>query len=57
MGKYNVVDSESASGGVEYPNRDGFGWTKGMYLWFKIIRSNGLYKNGNSDIQPFPFPL
>jgi alpha,alpha-trehalase len=35
MEKYNVVDTDSSAGGVEYPNQDGFGWTKGMYLWFK----------------------
>lgn len=35
MEKYNVVDMESAAGGGEYPNQDGFGWTNGIYLWFK----------------------
>ncbi len=35
MEKYNVVDPESPAGGGEYPNQDGFGWTNGIYLWFK----------------------
>lgn len=35
MEKYNVVDPDSAAGGGEYPNQDGFGWTNGIYLWFQ----------------------
>ncbi|MBS9525792.1 alpha,alpha-trehalase TreF [Litoribacter alkaliphilus] len=35
MEKYNVVDPEESAGGGEYPNQDGFGWTNGIYLWFK----------------------
>ena len=35
MEKYNVVDLDSPAGGGEYPNQDGFGWTNGIYLWFK----------------------
>jgi len=35
MEKYNVVDPDSPAGGGEYPNQDGFGWTNGIYLWFK----------------------
>ena len=31
--KYNVSDDrETAGGGGEYPNQDGFGWTNGVYL-------------------------
>jgi len=29
--KYNVVDLFVESGGGEYPNQDGFGWTNGVY--------------------------
>lgn len=35
MEKYNVVDLDLPAGGGEYPNQDGFGWTNGIYLWFK----------------------
>ena len=30
--KYNVVESALTTGGGEYPNQDGFGWTNGVYL-------------------------
>ena len=29
MEKYNVMDTNVAAGGGEYPNQDGFGWTNG----------------------------
>ena len=32
--KYNV-SSEETTGGGEYPNQDGFGWTNGVYLAMK----------------------
>ena len=32
MEKYNVVDETLTTGGGEYPNQDGFGWTNGVYL-------------------------
>ncbi|MFY7889844.1 MAG: alpha,alpha-trehalase TreF [Spirosomataceae bacterium] len=32
--KYNVIDSDKAGGGGEYPNQDGFGWTNGVLLKF-----------------------
>ena len=32
MEKYNVVDAALTTGGGEYPNQDGFGWTNGVYL-------------------------
>ncbi len=32
MEKYNVMDTDLASGGGEYPVQDGFGWTNGVYL-------------------------
>lgn len=32
MEKYNVVDAALVTGGGEYPNQDGFGWTNGVYL-------------------------
>jgi alpha,alpha-trehalase len=32
--KYNVEDIHLESGGGEYPNQDGFGWTNGVYLKF-----------------------
>ncbi len=32
--KYNVVDLSLETGGGEYPNLDGFGWTNGVYLAF-----------------------
>jgi alpha,alpha-trehalase len=34
MEKYNVVDAALKTGGGEYPNQDGFGWTNGVYLQF-----------------------
>jgi alpha,alpha-trehalase len=33
--KYNVVDMTLETGGGEYPNLDGFGWTNGVYLALK----------------------
>ncbi len=33
--KYNVVDDNLRTGGGEYPNQDGFGWTNGVYLALK----------------------
>jgi alpha,alpha-trehalase len=30
--KYNVIDLTLETGGGEYPNLDGFGWTNGVYL-------------------------
>jgi len=30
--KYNVVDAALTTGGGEYENQDGFGWTNGVYL-------------------------
>ena len=35
--KYNVVDTNLLSGGGEYPVQDGFGWTNGVYLFFKNL--------------------
>lgn len=35
MEKYNVVDTDSESGGGEYPVQDGFGWSNGVYLAMK----------------------
>ncbi|MDB5242814.1 MAG: trehalase, partial [Spirosoma sp.] len=32
MEKYNVVDAALTTGGGEYTNQDGFGWTNGVYL-------------------------
>ena len=32
MEKYNVVDASLTTGGGEYANQDGFGWTNGVYL-------------------------
>jgi len=37
MEKYNALDKETAAGGGEYPNQDGFGWTNGVYLMLKRI--------------------
>lgn len=38
--KYNVVESSNTGGG-EYPNQDGFGWTNGVYCAFEEeIRKN-----------------
>jgi alpha,alpha-trehalase len=33
--KYNIETSNAETGGGEYPNQDGFGWTNGVYLSFK----------------------
>ena len=38
--KYNVVNDELNAGGGEYANQDGFGWTNGVYLKLKILKSN-----------------
>lgn len=35
MEKYNVMNTQHAAGGGEYPNQDGFGWTNGVYLALK----------------------
>ena len=32
--KYNVESTSVATGGGEYPNQDGFGWTNGVYSSF-----------------------
>jgi alpha,alpha-trehalase len=32
--KYNVENIQLETGGGEYPNQDGFGWTNGVYLAF-----------------------
>lgn len=34
--KYNVAATESKTGGGEYPNQDGFGWTNGVFLDLKL---------------------
>ncbi|MVM35106.1 alpha,alpha-trehalase TreF [Spirosoma sp. HMF4905] len=36
MEKYNVVDAAITTGGGEYPNQDGFGWTNGVYLAMSV---------------------
>jgi alpha,alpha-trehalase len=38
--KYNVVDMSLETGGGEYPNLDGFGWTNGVYL--ALVKKYGL---------------
>jgi alpha,alpha-trehalase len=40
MEKYNALDIETVAGGGEYPNQDGFGWTNGVYLKLKRIKTN-----------------
>ena len=40
MEKYNVEDMSLQSGGGEYPNQDGFGWTNGVYLIFHQMFKN-----------------
>jgi len=37
MEKYNVEDVSLLSGGGEYENQDGFGWTNGVALGFKKL--------------------
>ena len=40
MEKYNVADTSLESGGGEYDNQEGFGWTNGVYLALKeAVRS------------------
>jgi alpha,alpha-trehalase len=34
--KYNVATTDSETGGGEYPNQDGFGWTNGVFLDLKL---------------------
>lgn len=38
MEKYNVVDAALTTGGGEYPNQDGFGWTNGVYI--RLTKNN-----------------
>jgi alpha,alpha-trehalase len=40
MEKYNVEDTSLETGGGEYPNQDGFGWTNGVYLKFYELFKN-----------------
>lgn len=40
--KYNVVDAGLTTGGGEYPNQDGFGWTNGVYLRLLADKNAGL---------------
>ena len=40
MEKYNVVDAALVTGGGEYPNQDGFGWTNGVYL--RLLAEQGI---------------
>ena len=44
MEKYNVVDAALTTGGGEYPNQDGFGWTNGVYLAMDKDRSDVVTK-------------
>ena len=37
MEKYNVEDLSLISGGGEYPNQDGFGWTNGVAIAFRTM--------------------
>lgn len=41
MEKYDVENPDALGGGGEYPNQDGFGWTNGVYLRFKSLRTGG----------------
>ena len=45
MEKYNVEDLTLLSGGGEYPNQDGFGWTNGVAVGFKKILDEMETKN------------
>lgn len=46
MEKYNVVDAALTTGGGEYENQDGFGWTNGVYLCLLANKTNeGTNKN------------
>jgi alpha,alpha-trehalase len=38
--KYNVIDLTLETGGGEYPNLDGFGWTNGVYM--ALVKKYGL---------------
>ena len=38
--KYNVIDLSLETGGGEYPNLDGFGWTNGVFL--ALVKKYGL---------------
>ena len=37
MEKYTVEDTSLLSGGGEYETQDGFGWTNGVALGFKVL--------------------
>ncbi|RYZ75686.1 MAG: trehalase, partial [Proteobacteria bacterium] len=40
MEKYDVIDLKKVSGGGEYPNQDGFGWTNGVYKALKNSKAS-----------------
>ena len=42
MEKYNVVDAALTTGGGEYENQDGFGWTNGVYLRLLADKLKGI---------------
>ena len=42
MEKYNVVDAALTTGGGEYANQDGFGWTNGVYLRLLADKKKGV---------------
>jgi len=49
MEKYNVEDLSLHSGGGEYETQDGFGWTNGVALGFKIILEDTLVSSQMQD--------
>jgi alpha,alpha-trehalase len=42
MEKYNVSEPDSVTGGGEYPNQDGFGWTNGVLRKLLVIYPNAV---------------
>jgi len=42
MEKYNVSDPALATGGGEYPNQDGFGWTNGVLRKLLVVYPNAV---------------
>jgi len=52
--KYNVQDLELVTGGGEYPNQDGFGWTNGVAAGFRqILTELGAEVPGWSEVSVY----
>lgn len=57
MEKYDVVDPGCATGGGEYPNQDGFGWTNGVLCALMDLYPEALDGLTRLSWTPTPAPL